>query len=378
MNRSLEMLGGLFERVSERSAATHIAYPHGGNERFALPVSSGLGAGALRFLTTKRSHTALTAQRVVGWFKPTPMPWLAAASRLREVAAFAGFDLNLSTVSTGTPRPYNKPSVLFMTDRGEPAAIAKIGTDEASRTLLHNEARWLERWENTGLLTDRRPTMMKFGEAGGVLVLLQTVGLGPVLRLRAPLGQGHLEILSAVQRSCTGSVPFLGSDMHKAMHRRFAACRDALDRDRRERMERALDILEVGLAGAKLPMGPAHRDFTPWNIRRTKQGLFVFDWEHASDGYLPLYDLFHYVLMPRVVRGALPAADARRAMGKVRGAAIRLPDGKAKTHRVALQLLAYLLDLCLGHLDATRGRNVGRAGRRYGALIDQFDQWNKA
>ncbi len=369
------MFGGLLELVSERSAATHVAYPHGRSARFALPVSAGFGDRAVRFLTTRRGRTALAGQRVAGWFKQTPSPWLSAASTLREVAEFAGFDPALSTVSAGTPGPYNKPSVLFMTDGGEPVAIAKVAASEVNRALLRNEGAWLECWERAGVLTGHRPSKIKIGEAGGVLVLLQTVGLGPVLRLHAPLRQGHLEILSAVQSACAEPVPFLGSTMHTAMHRRFAACGDALDQVWRERLDRALAILEAGLAHADVPMVPVHRDFVPWNMRRTKSGLFVFDWEYASDGYMPLYDLYHYVLMPRAVRQSLSVADARRTIGEVRSVAIRLPDGAAKAQRAGLQLLAYLLNLCLDHLETNRGRNVGPARRRYGVLIDQYDQW---
>lgn len=376
MNRALEMLGDLFERVPERSAATHIAYPDGGNVRFALPVS--VGEGGARFLSTKRGWATLALHRLIGRFKPGPAPWLAAAPRLREVAAFAGFDPDVSTVSAGTRRPYNKCTVLFTTDEGEPAAIAKIGQNEASRTMLHNEAWWLDRWERTGVLPGHRPSKMKFGETGSFLVLLQTVGLGPVLRLHAPLRQGHFEVLSAVQGSCAGPVPFLGSAMHAAMHRRFAACRDALEHDWRERLDRALGILEAGLAGADVPMVPAHRDFVPWNMRRTADGLFVFDWEYASDGCVPLYDLFHYVLMPRAMRRRLLVADARRAVRTVRAAAIRLPDGPAKTRHAALQLLAYLTDLCLVELEANEGRRTWQAGRFYGALIVRYNQWNDA
>lgn len=372
------MLGDLFEPVAERSAATHIAYPDGGNVRFALPVGAGLGKGGVRFLSTKRGWAMLALHRLIGRFKPGPAPWLVAAPRLREVAAFAGFDPDGSTVSAGTPRPYNKRTVLFTTGDGEPAAIAKIGQNEASRTMLHNEARWLDRWERAGVLPGHRPAKMKFGEAGDFLVLLQTVGLGPVLRLHAPLGQEHLDVLSAVQGSSAGPVCFLGSAMHAAMHGRLTACRHGLDNVWRERLDRALGILDAGLAGADVPMAPAHRDFVPWNMRRTAAGLFVFDWEYASDGCVPLYDLYHYVLMPRAVRRGLSVADARRAIGTVQAAAIGLPDAPAKTRHAALQLLAYLTDLCLVELEANEGRRTWRAGRFYGVLIDRYDQWNDA
>ncbi len=38
----------------------------------------------------------------------------------------------------------------------------------------------------------------------------------------------------------------------------------------------------------------------------------------------------------------------------------------------------YMLDLCLDHLESKRGQDVGLAGRRYGALIDRYNQWNDA
>ena len=38
----------------------------------------------------------------------------------------------------------------------------------------------------------------------------------------------------------------------------------------------------------------AHRDFTPWNIRASDAGLYVFDWEYAADGRNPLFDVFHF------------------------------------------------------------------------------------
>ena len=82
--------------------------------------------------------------------------------------------------------------------------------------------------------------------------------------------------------------------------------------------------------------------------------------------------------MPRALCGSLSFSDVRRAIRKVRTTGARLPDGKAKTQRVALQCLAYMLDLCLDHLEAKRGQDVGLAGRRYGALIDRYNQWNDA
>jgi len=44
-----------------------------------------------------------------------------------------------------------------------------------------------------------------------------------------------------------------------------------------------------------------HGDLTPWNLIPSDDGLVVVDWEHASIGSRPLYDLAHFVIQ----RGAL-------------------------------------------------------------------------
>ena len=107
----------------------------------------------------------------------------------------------------------------------------------------------------------------------------------------------------------------------------------------------------------------------------------VFGDQYIGHGYLLQWWAVTYVvvfLSCPLDSGLRAVADARWAIGKVRAAAVRLPDGKAKTQQAALQLLAYLLDLCLDRLEANRGRDMGLAGRLYGALINQFDQWNEA
>lgn len=41
-------------------------------------------------------------------------------------------------------------------------------------------------------------------------------------------------------------------------------------------------------------LGVSHKDFCPWNILKTKNGLKIIDWETA-EAYIPGYDLFTYI-----------------------------------------------------------------------------------
>jgi hypothetical protein len=59
-----------------------------------------------------------------------------------------------------------------------------------------------------------------------------------------------------------------------------------------------------------VPFGPAHGDFTPWNIRGMADGrLLVFDWETFETRVPAGWDLFHLLVAGEVeVRGTKPGA----------------------------------------------------------------------
>jgi hypothetical protein len=57
------------------------------------------------------------------------------------------------------------------------------------------------------------------------------------------------------------------------------------------------------------PCGPAHGDFTPWNIRSNGASFFVFDWEAFDERTPAGWDLFHFLVAGAVeVRGTKPGA----------------------------------------------------------------------
>lgn len=45
----------------------------------------------------------------------------------------------------------------------------------------------------------------------------------------------------------------------------------------------------------------AHCDFTPWNMYVSKDNLYVYDWELASDNVPLLFDFFHYIFQQNVL-----------------------------------------------------------------------------
>jgi hypothetical protein len=103
----------------------------------------------------------------------------------------------------------------------------------------------------------------------------------------------------------------------------------------------------------------------------------VFDWEFARDGYVPLYDLYHYHLMPIAVRKHISMGQARCALRSVVHETEGLPGGADKRRHAAAQMLAYLLDVCLFYLESNNGDDHGdMVVLRYGKLIDRFGEWS--
>jgi len=110
----------------------------------------------------------------------------------------------------------------------------------------------------------------------------------------------------------------------------------------------ALERLHDELGPVSMPLSLAHGDFAPWNTRLGPRSLFVFDWERASEGMIPLYDAFNFQ--------ALQAALQGRRRGGVRNRRFVLalldalwPEGRG---HLPLLYLAYLAHVTLLYSEA--------------------------
>jgi hypothetical protein len=65
----------------------------------------------------------------------------------------------------------------------------------------------------------------------------------------------------------------------------------------------ALERLHDELGPVSMPLSLAHGDFVPWNTRLGPQSLFVLDWERASEGMSPLYDVFNFQSLQAALQG---------------------------------------------------------------------------
>ena len=80
----------------------------------------------------------------------------------------------------------------------------------------------------------------------------------------------------------------------------------------------AFDRLLETHGGSEVVFGTWHGDWVPWNMKRTRTGLVVLDWER-SDGWAPVgVDAVHFDFQTRLwVRGEDPRSALSRTLRDV-------------------------------------------------------------
>jgi hypothetical protein len=290
---------------------------------------------------------------------------------VKEIAG--GADLHV-VLKYGSPGPYTKDTLLFMSEKGLPRAIAKVASTEAGTHLLKREAEWLSLLADNPEFRERVPSLIRATQLERVYLLIERPGggvMGGTL-----LREHHLRFLSDFQAAFGVHSGFNGSCMNTTMEKRLGRLMPLLSPIWSARLQKATECIESGFKGVPLPMVAAHRDFTPWNILSSASGIFVFDWEYAENNYVPFYDLFHFVLLRQALSKNVPVSSIRMLLAKVMKEGRSLSDGESKCNVPDIQLLAYLTDLTLMYLDSIDGAEIQHnVLDNYGRLIDAFPQW---
>ena len=344
--------------------ATHVTVRDRRRTRYIVPRPAGPRRASLAFFVAPQKRALLTAQDMLRpMWGAVDRRYLVEAELLRRLRDLAGVRAEHVALSLGSPGPHAKDTLALLGPWGTPVAVVKIASTAAAAALLEHERAWLDRLQGDPVLRQHAPRVLAHGSIEGCRLLAQTAVRGDFMD-ECP-SSGVLEVLAHLQQAGSGGV-FAESAMRAAIRSRLEKLRPRLAPDWLQRVELACELVEGELA--RVETVPAHRDFVHWNMRGCGERVVVFDWEHASDGYLPLTDLYHFLLMPHALTRPLSAEDAR---GTVATASRLLPSACKPTW----QLLAYLLDLSLAFLEADQGEVRSAAVRHYGQLIDDFPHW---
>jgi hypothetical protein len=352
---------------------SHYSYPDSAMPRLFLPREQGFAKAGLHLLLTLRRRTKLRLQWLAATLSSTHPLWFEETELIQKIREIIGDSSLRIVVLRGTPGPFTKDVILFMDRAARPRAIAKVGFTAAAAERLNNEAEWLGRMSRAGLKRYTPELICKFS-SGTTYVLVETVvGTG---FSGAKFSAQHIEFLTNFHEAFRNSSSYLQSTIRHTMWRRYDAMRTQLSAQWRERGEKALSLLDDALQGETIPTVAAHRDFAPWNIRAGATRIWVHDWEYAEAGYFPTYDLFHFFLIPGVVRSYQKEWNPKAIIEWVQQCLTKVNGTSEKNSCIDYQLLAYLLDLCLFYLESNDGKDANdRVVQHYGSIIDRFKLW---
>ena len=245
----------------------------------------------------------------------------------------------------GVPGAYRKVTVQVMAPGGRTLAFAKVSASPMTRELIERERRVLLKLSGSEGLRGKVPEVLHAFDWGDSRVLLITGGPdGPGPRR---LTRAHLDLCGAVFSPFAHHGVFEESAMLSRMSRTLLRVRPHLPDLLSSTLHRALGRVREDLGPARLPLSLCHRDFAPWNTRTGARGLFVFDWDGAKEGTVPLYDLFHFQAIQAALFGRrvplLDRALLRAALDDV------WPEGR---EHLSSLYLAYLLDMALFYGEA--------------------------
>jgi hypothetical protein len=315
------------------------------NPRVLIPISSGRRP-VLHALRLHRPGSLFARAGVaiayvcaqLGWFAPLRGQVLFIAARndaappmgtvASKLAADIGSDFALYL---GTPDE-NRKTVVLPIGADAPRLIVKVAETPAAQALLANEAKVLRALAMSAIRLDV-PSVRGLVNSNGTLSLHQEYRRRerPPSKLSDQAVLGFLGRLSNIDRQMVEletrlpSVPSLSKSSSASSVQAVVA-----------------RLQELAKMGKNVWLHCSHGDFAPWNMSCSKQGLFVYDWEHASSGELAFSDAFYFVVAPAILIDNSPAdIIVRNAIRFASELALRTDSPEADVHiYFALWLLA--------------------------------------
>ena len=289
-----------------------LLYDAPGGALIALPTSSPMVfSKAISFFGAQRRRTRLLQY---GLRILARLGLQAAVARgyilVDEYAPSAAAAKWSFVVRTGYFEPTAKTLVFKMVNAGQLQAIAKIEAGENSEPWLQREARALQRLEGNRCI----PSLIEEGRCAEYQFFVQSA-----LSIRRPFsihdGLSPRVIAFLSDLRCFGTTPKENAQTHwldnishqlGALEGRthlFAPARKALGR-----LSEKADKINIRF-------GPAHGDFTPWNLGWTGEDeLAVVDWEMFMETAPEGYDLCYFVFQTELLIKKRSVRNIRTSM----------------------------------------------------------------
>jgi hypothetical protein len=274
-----------------RAAAAALSRNHDATSRRSRLVKAALGVGV-----RLRVAQHLLPDRVqVAVAEGLPAGQRAGAllsDHLRDV--FGRRDLEMAVI-LGPPRLNRKPVIQVLASDGEVLGYVKAAWNDLTRSLVRNEAAVLGRLGGETRNTFVAPRLLHHGPFGG----LELLGASPLPNAVRPdqsqVFDSPLPVITEIARLGDVSTARLdAADYWVGVRQRLAAREGLLPPGADDPLKAVVDHVETRHGATELRFGTWHGDFTPWNMARLDDGIFVWDWERCGPAPVGL-DLLHFL-----------------------------------------------------------------------------------
>lgn len=300
--------------------------------------------------------------RLYRLFRARSLPWRKRLGLTETIDSLADWCPDLSPILAavpnaeirytggliGIPGPASKLTLKFMDRNGESLAYARIARQPLAVIRLRNELSVLSALAKLPI-SRHIPSILTSGTHSATDDFYLVESPGPDLESPRHLTKNHFDILLGLLKERKQSwQEVLAHIEDQTAPLRVESATSAL-------VEGALRALRTAPAESPLSCFE-HGDFTPWNIRKNKEGkLFVLDWEHSLEQGLPWMDALHFAyqfhdLVLRVsARKLLPAM---RSVFDHPDAPVYAEKTGSPLHSSEPLMILYLLrSLVTGHAD---------------------------
>jgi hypothetical protein len=341
---------GVRLETKEPAGRAYTAYPNSANVRWLIPANQPiLRRVSIGGLYQPNSLRGRAVRRIMGaGALRGEKVWLEeeALARLETSVApvVGGGDLCLAFY-LGVPAPHRKVTAQVLTPDGETLAYAKIATSPLAQSAVRTERRTLLRLSESADLYGKVPRVLgSFDWKQGIVLIITT---GPPRPGPSKLTRTHSRFCAEVFQSFREEGAFSESPMWTSMSEIWFRLKQNAPETLPVHLGPALEWLHHELGPVRMPLSLAHGDFVPWNTRMGSLSLFVFDWERASEGMIPLYDAFHFQALQAALQGRRPGIRDRRFLLDLSNTL--WPEGAEDLSRL---YLAYLAHVCLLYSEA--------------------------
>jgi thymidylate kinase len=193
------------------------------------------------------------------------------------------------TVSLGTPGRYRKATVQI-TAGGRICGFLKVPLTAEANDRVKQEAAVLARLSAEPRVRAFLPAVLLAGEWSGRFVLLEAPLGGRPGGVR--LGRAHRVFLDELAQ--VEPEPRKAPVLLEEIGREWECIAGGLDAASSRTVMGTLRLIERDYAALTIRCGASHGDFAPWNTRRRRDGLRVFDWEAAEWRKPCDWDMFHF------------------------------------------------------------------------------------